>query len=218
MRGRLNPTIAAILVCCALPSQAQTVVADLKAAAAAQGWKGDIAAIQSSEKDGAPAIECNRGGQNIVWVDGLDFADGVIEFDAKGRSAPAQGSFVGVAFRVKDKADFDAVYFRPFNFGAADQQRRAHAVQYISEPSWPWEKLRAEKTGQFESAIVPAPDGDAWFRVRLVIDQRKVRVFVNGADQPSLSVSELSDRRGGSVGFVCIGYGAIANLRIESKD
>jgi hypothetical protein len=41
-----------------------------------------------------------------------------------------------------------------------------------------------------------------------------VKVFVNGASEPSLVVNELSDRVGGSVGLWCGGYGVIANLKI----
>jgi hypothetical protein len=41
-----------------------------------------------------------------------------------------------------------------------------------------------------------------------------VKVFVNGATEPSLVVNELSDRTGGSVGLWWNGYGVIANLKI----
>ena len=113
-----------------------------------------------------------------------------------------------------DAKTHDAVYFRPFNFRAADPERKSHAVQYVSEPQWPWQKLRQEKPGQFEKPIEPAPDGDAWFHAKVVVEKRQVKVFVNGATEPSLVVNELSDRPGGSVGLWCNGYGVIANLKI----
>ena len=47
--------------------------------------------------------------------------------------------------------------------------------------------------------------------------RRQVKVFVNGATEPSLVVNELSDRPGGSVGLWCNGYGVIANLKILPK-
>ena len=136
----------------------------------------------------------------------------MIEFDARGRSAPVQGSFIGVAFRVQDAKTFDAVYFRPFNFRAADPDRKAHAVQYISEPPWTWERLRKEKTGQFEKPLEPAPDGDVWFHAKIVIARPRIQVFVNGAATPALTVDELSGRTRGSVGLWCNGYGVIASL------
>jgi hypothetical protein len=125
-----------------------------------------------------------------------------------------QGSFVGVAFRVQDAKTYDAVYFRPFNFRAADPDRKAHAVQYISEPEWPWQRLRKEKTDQFEKPLVPAPDGDTWIHAKIVIRERRVQVFVNGAAEPALSVPELTSRRGGAVGLWCNTFGMIANLTI----
>ncbi|MCI0539447.1 MAG: hypothetical protein L0Z50_29915 [Verrucomicrobiales bacterium] len=75
-------------------------------------------------------------------------------------------------------------------------------------------KLRKEKSGQFEKPVEPAPEGDTWFHAKVVAENRQVKVFVNGAPEPSLVVNELSDRPGGSVGLWAGGYGAIANLKI----
>ena len=200
-----------------MSSSGQTITPDLKTAPEGKGWKGAIDAAKASDKDGAAAVEFNKSGQNVVWLDGLDFKEGTIEFDAKGKSAPPQGSFVGVAFRVVDAKTHDAVYFRPFNFRVADPDRKSHAVQYVSEPGWPWQKLRAEKPGRYEKSIEPAPDGDAWFHAQVILENRQVKVYVNGAAKPSLVVNELGERTGGSVGLWCNGYGVIANLKITPK-
>jgi len=207
--------IAIILTCGTYSSSAQTLTLDLKAVPDGKGWKGSIDATKLVEKDGAAAIEFNTPeGLNVVWLEEFEFSAGTIEFDGKGQSGPPQSSFVGVAFRVVDATTHDAVYFRPFNFRAANPENRSHAVQYISEPQWPWQKLRKEKTGEYEKPIEPAPDGDAWFHAKVVIEKRQVQVFVNGATEPSLVVNELSDRTGGSVGLWWNSYGVIANLRI----
>lgn len=207
---------AIVVICFIYCSMAQTINPDLKAVPEGRGWKGDIGATKLVEKDSSAAIEFNKAGLNVVWLDGFEFTIGTIEFDAKGKSAPPQSSFVGVAFRVVDEKTHDAVYFRPFNFRADDADRRSHAVQYVSEPLWPWNRLRQEKSGQFEKPIEPAPEGDTWFHAKIVIEERQVKVFVNGAIEPSLQISELSDRPGGFVGLWCNGYGVIANLRITS--
>ena|SRR5258708_28541659 len=41
---------------------------------------------------------------------------------------------------------------------ADDQLRRNHSTQYISEPEWPWPRLRSEAPGVYESYVdlVPA--------------------------------------------------------------
>ena len=199
------------------PILGQTLTPDLKAAPQGKGWKGSIEATKSKEKSGAAAVEFNKPGQNVVWLEGLDFTEGNIEFDAKGKSAPPQSSFVGVAFRVVDARTHDAVYFRPFNFQADAPENRSHAVQYVSEPTWPWQRLRKEKPGQFEKPIEPSPDGDAWFHAKIVLEKRQVKVFVNDAPEPCLAVNDLSERTGGAVGLWCNGYGVIANLKITPK-
>src|SRR5438552_4187162 len=143
-------------------------------------------------------------------------ANGVIEADLLGRSQPVQGSFIGVAFSVLDAQTHDAVYFRPFNFRAADPVRHSHAVQYVSHPRWPWQTLRSEHPNEYERAVVPEPDGDEWFHVRVVVERPKVSVFVNGASAPCLVVQELSDRVHGSLGL-WVGEssgGHFANLRV----
>ena len=166
------------------------------------------------------ALELSEApGMGIVWLDGYDFADGVIDIDILGRSQPVQGSFVGVAFRVLDAQTHDAVYFRPFNFRATDSTRHSHAVEYVSHPNFTWQRLRSEHPGQYETAVIPEPDGDEWFHARIVVERPKVSVYVNGASTPALVVNELSDRTHGSVG-VWVGEGSgghFANLRVTRK-
>ena len=219
MTRHFTPTMFAIIISaiCPMLCWGETLIPDLNAAPEGRGWRGSINAAKAAKKDTEAAVEFNKSGQNVVWLDGFDFRDGTIEFDAKGKSAPPQSSFIGVAFRVVDAKTYDAVYFRPFNFRAADPDRKSHAVQYISEPQWPWQKLRQEKPNQFEKTIEPAPDGDAWFHAKVVLEKRQVRVYVNGAEAPSLVINELSERTGGSVGLWCNGYGVIANLKITAK-
>src|SRR2546427_4199839 len=180
-------------------------------------WK--IAGRTTSIVDvkGKHALKLSEGeGMGVVWLDGYDFANGVVEVDMLGRSQPVQGSFLGIAFRVVDARTHDTLYFRPFNFRAADPARHSHAVQYASHPRWPWQTLRSEHPDQYERAVVPEPDGDEWFHVRIVIERPKVTVFVNGASAPCLVVNELSDRAHGSLGL-WVGEGSggqFANLRV----
>ncbi|PYT16056.1 MAG: hypothetical protein DMG59_11680 [Acidobacteria bacterium] len=190
---------------------------DLTAVGKDPRWK--IAGRTTSIVDikGKHALKISEGaGMGVVWLDGYDFSNGVIEADMLGRSQPVQGSFLGVAFRVVDGQTHDAVYFRPFNFRVADPVRHSHAVQYVSDPRWPWQTLRSEHPGVYEQAVIPEPDGDEWFHARIVVARPKVSVFVNGASAPCLTVKELSDRARGSLGL-WVGEGSgghFANLRV----
>ncbi len=200
-------------------AQEKTLVPDLKALAAGKG--GTIPAQATvkwlEDAKGKPALRIqSTSDDTVVLLEGIQFTNGVIEFDALGQSAPPQSSFLGFAFRFVDARTHDAVYFRPFNFRAEEADRKAHSVQYISHPNYRWETLRKDKPLQYEQPIVPAPDGDAWFHVRIVVEKPKVRVYVNNGKEPSLVVDELSDRTGGGVGlWVGPGQGGcFANLRI----
>ena len=216
MRNAISWLIA--LSCIAMRAGAQSPESlDLTAVGKDPRWK--IAGRTTSIVDakGKRALKISEGeGMGVVWLDGYDFANGVIELDMLGRSQPVQGSFLGVAFRVVDAKTHDAVYFRPFNFRAADTVRHSHAVQYVSHPRWTWQTLRSEHPGEYERAIVPEPDGDEWFHARIVVERPNVTVYVNGATAPCLVVKELSDRAHGSLGL-WVGEGSgghFANLRV----
>lgn len=197
-----------------------TLVPDLKAAADGRGWKkrGDLELRWVADAKGKPALRIKPAGNGgVLLVDGLEFGNGEIEFDCLGQSGPRQSNFLGIAFRAVDEKTHDAVYFRPFNFRAGDAEQKAHAVQYASHPQWGWERLRKEKTGQYEKGIEPPPDGDAWFHVRIVVQKPKISVFVNGSPTPSLVVDELTDRNRGGIGlWIGPGQGGhFANLKIS---
>jgi hypothetical protein len=157
-------------------------------------------------------------GNGVAYLRGVELGNGTIELDIRGKDVQGQ-SFVGVAFHGVDDTTYDAIYLRPFNFKTDDPARRTHAVQYVSHPTYTWQKLRAEHPGEYEQAVAPAPDPNGWFHVRVVVASPKVSVFVADAKEPSLVVSQLSDRHKGRVGL-WVGNGSdgdFANLKIVPK-
>jgi hypothetical protein len=58
---------------------------------------------------------------------------------------------------------YDCIYFRPFNFRAADPMSRSHAVQYHSLPEYGWSRSRTEHPGQYEHSVHPVPNPSDWF-------------------------------------------------------
>jgi len=193
-------------------------VPDLKTTLNGLKWNGKFNSAELAKKDSSDAILITKTeGDQFIWMKNFEFDNGTIEFDAKGKSAPPQSSFIGIAFRVVDKDTFDAVYFRPFNFRSPNPVNRSHSVQYTSHPDWTWNRLRNDHPGEYEKGIDPTPNGDEWFHTRIVVHKPVVKVFVNDAKEPSLEVNELSDRKDGSVGIWCNGFGMIANLKIEKS-
>ncbi len=210
-----------LLAAMGIAAQKKTIHPDVSKIPEGKGWKVSnrkVAAVTDGKYQAVQFEEAT--GQGFAWVEGVEFDNGVIEFDVKGKDV-LQKSFVGVAFRGVDDTTHDAVYFRPFNFKAEDPVRRIHAVQYVSHPTFTWKKLREERADQYEKAIFPksdwpAPDPNGWFHVRIVVAKPKISVYVNDAKEPSLAVDELSDRKGGKVGF-WVGEGSggtFANLKI----
>ena len=160
--------------------------------------------------DGGTAHLDARPGDGLLWLDGYDFSNGVIELDIRGRDLPGR-SFVGVAFHGDRGGAYDAIYFRPFNF--RDPERGGHAVQYVSMPAYDWSALRRDFPGTYENNVHPVPEPvDDWFHVRIVVDKPDVRVYVNGAEEPCLQVQQLSERGTGRVGF-WVGNGSEGRFR-----
>jgi hypothetical protein len=156
-------------------------------------------------------------GDGVAFLPGIDFANGTIEFDVRGKDV-AQQSFVGVAFHGANENAFDTIYFRPFNFRTTDPLSHGHQVQYTSLPVYTWDKLRADHPGQYEQPVNPVPDPTAWFHARVVVAYPKVSVFVGDAKDPCLVVDALNGRKTGMVG-VWAGNGSdgdFANFSIIS--
>jgi hypothetical protein len=179
--------------------QKKTIEPNLAALVEGKGLKVFNRSLSAlSDKKGVRMSE--SPGDGVAYLEGVEFANGSIELDIKGKDVQGQ-SFVGVAFHGLDEKTYDGVYFRPFNFKSEDPARRVHAVQYISHPTYTWNKLRTEQPGKYEKAISPAPDPNDWFHARIVVASPKVGVFVNDAKEPYLMIDQLSDRKKGLVGL-----------------
>ncbi len=157
-----------------------------------------------------------KPGDGVLWLKEAIIANASIELDIKGEDARGR-SFVGLAFHGLNDSTYDVVYFRPFNFESA--QRKTHSVQYISHPEFTWHKLREEHPEMYENLVIPVPDPNDWFHVRIEVDYPEVKAYVNNADEPSLIVKQLSSRKEGWIGF-WVGHnseGWFKNLKISSK-
>ena len=127
-------------------------------------------------------------------LEGTDLTNGTIEIQVAGAPRPgaSEGArgFIGVSFRTGPKGEWaDMFYLRPTNGRADDQLRRNHAVQYASDPEYPWHRLREETPGVYESYA--DMEAGAWTRMKIEVEGTKARLYVNGAPQPSLIVNDI---------------------------
>lgn len=157
-----------------------------------------------------------REGNGIAWLEDSEFGQGTIELDVRGKDVYQQ-SFIGVAFHRRDDSTYEAVYLRPFNFRATDPVRHMHAVQYIAVPDYDWPKLRQDFPEEFEDPVDASVDPTGWVRLRVVVESRRIVVYVGDVKSPALEVRKLGSSDRGMVGLWVgnISDGDFANLRIE---
>ena len=153
----------------------------------------------------------------LAVIEGLDFANGIIEAELAGEPAPgapegARG-FVGIAFRLQnDMRTYDAFYLRPTNGRADDQERRNHAVQYISHPDWPWFRLRKETPSKYESYVDLMPG--EWTKIKIDVRGDRARLYVHGQEQPTLIVNDLkTGAQGKGAVALWLDRGTVAHVR-----
>jgi hypothetical protein len=205
----------------ALHAAETTTAIDLTTISDGKDWKlvgRNVSVLDEAGKKGIRFKKAIGVGGAMAWLPMSNFGDGTIELDLRGENK-LQQSFLGLAFGITEGAElsYEVVWFRPFNFKSDDAQRRAHGVQYASYPKFPWNKLRKDKPGVYESAINPVPDPAGWFHAKIEINQGKVRVYVNEASTPCLVVDRLVDRKAGAIGL-WVGTdsgGDFANLKFK---
>lgn len=172
-----------------------------------------------TEKDKKGIRFSRNVNDGFAWLTGVTFSNGTIDIDMRGKDE-FQRSFVGIAFHGTDDSTFDAIYFRPFNFQTNDPVRKIHAVQYVAEPEYPWQFLRDKFNGQCEKAVNPAPKGNEWFHVKIIVKYPQIMVFVNSSPEACLTVDKLNKRTTGKIG-IWVGNnsdGDFANLQITPQD
>jgi hypothetical protein len=193
-------------------SQQKNLVPDLSTVSDTTKWL-----LVNRKMNFGDDVSFNRKpGDGLLILKDFSFRNGKIELDIRGKDE--QGiSFVGFAFHGLNDSTYDAVYFRPFNF--KNPERNSHSVQYISHPENTWFKLREKHPGIYENTVLPVPEPNEWFHATIVIEYPNVNVFVNNSDKSTLSISQLSERKEGWLGF-WVGNnseGWFKNLKITSE-
>jgi hypothetical protein len=155
--------------------------------------------------------------EQLAVVEGVELGDGIIEAEIAGAPAPdapegARG-FVGVAFRLQnDMRTYDAFYLRPTNGRAEDQERRNHAVQYISHPDWPWARLRKETPSKYEAYVDLLPG--TWTKIKIEVSGARARLYVHGQQQPTLVVNDVkTGSQGKGAVALWLDSGTVAHFR-----
>ncbi len=158
----------------------------------------------SVEYKGRKAVRLTKDVEKdgFALLRGTDFQDGTIEADIALKITTPPGvrmpGFVGIAFRARpDASRYELFYLRPGNSGADDQAMRNHSVQYTSEPSFSWFKLRRQWPWVYEAYAQLQPE--TWTPVKIEVAGRSAKLYLRGSQDPALVVDGLKgeDLRGG---------------------
>ena len=220
-------TVALALLFSVAPSRAQTRAMTLPLDST-EGLKPVNAKVEPVTYKGRKALrvadaapEGTSDDGRFVVVTGSQFQDGLIEVDVAGDRIPGAAEvargFVGIAFRVaQDGPPFEAFYLRHYNGRSDDQLQRNHSAQYISSPEFPWNRLRQEFPGKYETYVDLVPG--EWTKVKVEVRGDKARLYVNNAREPTLIVNRLlhGDTKGAVALFISVGSLAhSSNLRVS---
>ncbi len=162
----------------------------------------------------------------LAVLDQTDFHNGVIEVDVAGQRRAGYSTrsdtlgykgMIGVTFRLRGDSG-ERIYVRPHNARLTDQLYRNYATQYESTPEYPFDRLRHESPGVYESYVDLEPG--MWTRLTIEVSGTDARLYVNGAAQPCLIVHDLKlgDTRGRIALWSRISTDAyFSNLRVARK-
>jgi len=157
-----------------------------------------------------------------------DFHNGVIDVDVAG--ARREGypktedemigfkGMIGVSFRIHGDS-LERIYVRPENARLRNQLYRNLSTQYESMPDYPFDRLRGEHLGEYESYVDLEPG--AWEHLRIVVSGTRAALYVNDAREPCLIVNDLKlgDSHGRIALWARISTDAyFSNLRIEPTE
>jgi hypothetical protein len=142
----------------------------------------------------AVRLTATKDGEVFAFVKGIQFQDGIIEVDIATKITTPPGvrmpGFTGIAFRARpDASHYEMLYLRPKNSLSEDQAMRNHSVQYVAAPGFDWYKLRREWPWIYESWADLQPD--VWTKVKIEVHGRSAKLYIDGADKPSLVVNGL---------------------------
>ena len=211
----ITVTLASVLLAVPLAAQSVDRLEGKNVSIAQANFKGRSAVQLIAAPDAANAA-------SFAVVKDAVFRDGSIEVDLAGQPAAGAGEgargFIGIAFRMQPDGRYEYIYLRPTNGRADDQVRRNHSTQYSAHPDFDFARSRKEAPEKYESYVDLQPG--VWTRYRIEVEGPKARLYVNGAEQPSLIVNDmkLEPRPGGVALWVGPGTeGYFSNLKITAR-
>ncbi len=163
-------------------------------------WQPD-GKVTFAQREGLAMGLLQIEGDGQAALNGEKFRDGTIEFDIR----PLDDGMPGIQFRRQSADNMEILYLRPSPECPVAQD----CIQYVPRVHgvMPWEMYP-----NFQTAAPISERG--WSHIKLVISGRRMNVFINHANRPTMMVGQLEgDAREGGIDLV--GAAAFANLTID---
>ena len=160
-----------------------------------RSWQNNLAyKTETSTKAGRKIMHVVGNERTMVFLPDAGFRDGTIECDLAVKSSG------GIAFRTaEDGSDAELVQFRLVN---TKKDRNKKLLLYSCHKNWRtgWRELRAKDPGKYDADVKLAKD--KWFRLKLVVEGRRLDVFLDKAEEPVLTIEKmLGKREEGGIGL-----------------
>lgn len=154
---------------------------------APENLRSKEATLTSGEFLGRPSLLLKSG---TALLNDAMFEDGVIEVDIA-QQGELKG-FAGVVFRARSEEDLEIVYLRLFKSGVSDAIQ--YTPRYQNIDCWQLYTTGYTGTAKFKEST--------WTHLKLEIENRSLRIFVNNAPEPNVVVDNLKRDEGrGMIGL-----------------
>ena len=174
----------------------------------AQYWEAEAGRVEFITHRGVPALKVTPSPDGIfigpaqVVLKDVEFATGTIEFDVE----LADFFLSTIYFRRENATNSELFYLRKYR---ADNPTGPDGIQYttLTKGVALWDL--------YPDYQAPATFyNEGWNRVKLVVSEKRMRVYVNDMEVPSITIPELmGDSEAGGIAFE--GGGIFANLSIK---
>lgn len=132
----------------------------------------------------------------FATVEGLDFMNGIIEFDVAFDSeyynTPGVRGFVGSVFRLQDEGNYEKFYTRPHRNKGEDD-----AVQMVPVYNH-WSTWQLYWDGHFAGTQFVY---DEWMHIKLVVSGKYCEVYIMDMENPAMTAELKREIQSGKVGL-----------------
>ncbi|SKB87102.1 hypothetical protein SAMN05660226_03526 [Parapedobacter luteus] len=167
-------------------------------------WQNDSGKVVFEQIGGVPIMRLLPMA-GFTWLKDFDFTTGTIEFDWQ----PTDTTFSHFNFRYQSSMESECVYLRTARAGDSLAMDAVQYAPFIKGVNL-WDMLlHFQATATFSKR--------EWNRIKLIISEKQLLIFINDLSTPRLWVPELEgDVTSGTLAFS--GEGLVANLAVKPGD